>query len=131
MRGWADQRGSSFCQYSNLFNKRKILVCKVIRGGSVCQDLPVFFPEHDIHKNLKTSVVSTHDHTILTQCAELGISNINLNWVETPEEIDYVRKILGNRGMNINLHVRIKSLNGLSNIEEILEKCEGIHLCRG
>jgi pyruvate kinase len=53
-----------------------------------------------------------------------------VNQVESASDIEYVRKILGEKGKGVQVHAKIKSLKGLQKIEEILDAADGITLQR-
>jgi len=65
------------------------------------------------------------------KCVQLGVMNVVVNSVEGPEDIEYVRKILGKKGEKVQVHAKIKSLKGLENIDAILQSADGITLQRG
>lgn len=84
-----------------------------------------------MYKSLKLSVIGPRDLQILNKCVEKGIQNVNINFVESADDVRYVKKLLGTKGQHIALHARIKTLKGLQKIEKIIEEADGIQIQRG
>ena len=53
------------------------------------------------------------------------------SFVRTPENVLALRECLGEAGSHIKVHAKIESVEGLQNLEAILEVTDGVHVSRG
>jgi len=53
------------------------------------------------------------------------------SFIRTAANVQALRECLGEEGKNIRVHAKIESVEGLLNIDEILEAADGIHVSRG
>ncbi|UKJ89817.1 pyruvate kinase [Theileria orientalis] len=56
---------------------------------------------------------------------------IALSFTQTPEEIEYVRGLLGEEGKHIKIIPKIENIEGLANYDKILDASDGIMVARG
>jgi pyruvate kinase len=60
-----------------------------------------------------------------------GIDLIAASFVRKPDDVNYIRDVLGPRGANIKIISKIENHEGIMNYEEILEASDGIMVARG
>lgn len=68
---------------------------------------------------------------MLNKCQKLGVTAIGINFCESASDIEYIKKIVGNKARGLDFIARIKTLRGLQNIQQIIQEAEGIQFCRG
>eukprot|EP00191_Tetraselmis_sp_GSL018_P017116 CAMPEP_0177577978 /NCGR_PEP_ID=MMETSP0419_2-20121207/76_1 /TAXON_ID=582737 /ORGANISM="Tetraselmis sp., Strain GSL018" /LENGTH=622 /DNA_ID=CAMNT_0019066337 /DNA_START=417 /DNA_END=2283 /DNA_ORIENTATION=+ len=59
------------------------------------------------------------------------IDAIAASFVRKPQDIDYIRKVLGPKGAGIHIISKIENQEGIANFDAILEKSDGIMVARG
>merc|ERR1719159_2386747 len=60
-----------------------------------------------------------------------GVNYIAASFVQSGNDVDYIRELLGRRGRHIKIISKIENEAGLKNFDEILEKTDGIMVARG
>jgi len=53
------------------------------------------------------------------------------SFIRSAANVRALRQCLGEKGKNIRVHAKIESVEGLQNIDEILEEADGVHVSRG
>ena len=104
------------------------LICTVIAGGEISNRKSMSFPG----KVLNQEYLSEQDKKDLL----LGIKNevdfVAASFVSNREDIKKIRDFLDENGGNdISLIAKIENRDGVNNIEEICEECDGIMIARG
>lgn len=103
------------------------IVCKILVGGEIKNRRGVNLPDSD----LSISALTEKDRADL----EFGVKNkvdyIALSFVRTPKDIDELRDILKSKGADIKIIAKIETPQAIKNIDEIIEKVDGIMVARG
>lgn len=103
------------------------VVCKILVGGEIKGRRGVNLPDSDI----SISCLTEKDKKDL----EFGIKNdvdfIALSFVRKPEDILELRDILNNAKSNAKIIAKIETPQAVKNIDEIIEKADGIMVARG
>ncbi len=60
-----------------------------------------------------------------------NVDFIAASFVRKPDDIDYIRTVLGPKGAHIKIIAKIENQEGLENFDAILEKTDGIMVARG
>lgn len=60
-----------------------------------------------------------------------GVDFIAASFVRKPEDIDFIRKVLGPKGAGIKIIAKIENQEGMENFDAILEKTDSIMVARG
>lgn len=60
-----------------------------------------------------------------------GVDMIAASFVQSKEDVQRIRKVLGARGKNIQIMSKIENQEGILNFEEIMEECDAIMVARG
>jgi pyruvate kinase len=60
-----------------------------------------------------------------------GVDFIAASFVRKPEDIEFIRSVLGEKGAHIKIIAKIENQEGLENYDKILEKTDGIMVARG
>jgi len=60
-----------------------------------------------------------------------GVDFVAASFVQSKEDVEFIRKTLGLRGRNIKIISKIENEEGLKNFDEILESSDGIMVARG
>lgn len=61
----------------------------------------------------------------------MGCNFIAASFVQHPDDVRYIRSILGPRGRHIRIIPKIENVEGLINFDEILAEADGIMIARG
>ncbi|CAO1439571.1 unnamed protein product [Diamesa hyperborea] len=103
------------------------LLCSIIRGGFLGSNKSVNFP------NLENTLllVSEKDKDDLLFGVEHKVDFIFASLTRNAAALDEIREILGERGKNIKIIAKIGNIQGFENIEEIVQKADGIMVSRG
>lgn len=82
-----------------LYQKDKLLViCRVENDGQIKENKPIYIPRLDWYKDLKLSVLGPKDIKVLQNSIQQGVECIAVSFVESREDIIYVKKVLGTKG---------------------------------
>lgn len=103
------------------------IVCKVINGGYVSNHKGVNVPG----AVLSMPYISAVDRDDIIFGVEHGFDYIAASFARTKEDILEVRKILDERGSKIKIIAKIENMQGINNLEEILQVSDGIMVARG
>lgn len=104
------------------------IVCRVINGGAVSDNKGINIPE----VNLSMPYLSDRDRDdILFGIAE-DVDFIAASFVQKKDDILQLRRLLDkNGGDNIKIIAKIENMQGVENIDEIIEVSDGIMIARG
>ncbi len=107
--------------------KGKEIICQVINGGFVSNHKGVNVPG----AILSMPYISDVDRADIEFGAEMGFDFLAASFARTKEDILEVRKILDAKGSNMKVIAKIENMQGIENVEEILEVADGIMVARG
>ena len=105
----------------------KDIVCKVINGGFVSNHKGVNVPG----AVLSMPYISDADRADIEFGAEMGFDFLAASFARTKEDILEVRKILDAKNSSMKIIAKIENMQGIENVEEILEVSDGIMVARG
>jgi len=60
-----------------------------------------------------------------------GVDFVAASFVQSGDDVEFIRKVLGLRGRSIKIISKIENEEGLNNIDDIIEKSDGIMVARG
>jgi len=103
------------------------IVCRVINGGFVSDHKGVNVPG----AVLSMPYISEIDRADIEFGADIGFDFLAASFVRTKEDILEVRKILDIKGSDMKVIAKIENMQGIENVEEILEAADGIMVARG
>lgn len=107
---------------------RTDIVCRIIHGGVLSNNKGINVPG----VKLSMPYLSETDMNDLEFGAKLGYDFIAASFVSTAADIDYLRKYTHSLGwFNVRIIAKIENLEGVRNIDEILQSADGIMVARG
>ncbi len=106
----------------------KEITCTVIHGGTLSNNKGVNVPG----VMLSMPYISDNDMSDLQFGAKMGFDFIAASFVRSAADIMYLRKFTQSLGWhNPRIIAKIENLDGVNNIDEILEVADGIMVARG
>lgn len=103
-------------------------ICTVIVGGELSNRKSMSFP----NKVLNQVFLSEQDKEDLLFGIKNDIDYVAASFVSSRDDIHSIREFLDeNGGKDIGLIAKIENRNGIDNIDEICEECDGIMIARG
>ncbi len=104
------------------------IICRVIHGGTLSNNKSINVPG----VQLSMPYLSDADMSDLEFGAKMGFDFIAASFVRTSADINYLRKFTHSLGwFNVRIIAKIENLEGVQNIDEILEVADGIMVARG
>lgn len=104
------------------------ITCHVIHGGILSNNKGINVPG----VQLSMPYLSDSDKTDLEFAAKLGFDFIAASFVRSSADIDYLRKYTQSLGwFDVRIIAKIENVEGVRNIDEILESSDGIMVARG
>lgn len=103
------------------------IVCTVLNGGSVSNHKGVNAPG----ATLSMPYINEVDRGDIEFAAEEHFDFIATSFARCKEDILEVRKILDAKGSKIKIIAKIENMQGIKNLEEILEVSDGVMVARG
>lgn len=104
------------------------IVCRVIHGGKLSNNKGINVPG----VKLSMPYLSDADMSDLEFGAKMKYDFIAASFVRTAADINYLRKYTQSLGwFNVRIIAKIENLDGVENIDEILEAADGIMVARG
>lgn len=103
------------------------IICRVINGGTVSNHKGVNVPG----ANLSMPYISESDMADILFGIEQGYEFIAASFARSKEDILELRKILTDHGSDMKIIAKIENMQGINNLEEILEASDGIMVARG
>ncbi|MBR2913122.1 MAG: pyruvate kinase [Oscillospiraceae bacterium] len=104
------------------------IICRVIHGGVLSNNKSINVPG----VQLSMPYLSDADMSDLEFGAKMGYDFIAASFVRTSADINYLRKFTHSLGwFNVRIIAKIENLEGVQNIDEILEVSDGIMVARG
>ncbi len=101
--------------------------CRVLVGGELRSRKGLNLPGID----LGVSAFTERDHDCLKFALENGVNAISQSFVETPADIDAVRKAAADLGHHPFIIAKIERAKALAHIDDILAASDGIMIARG
>lgn len=104
------------------------IVCRVINGGVVSNNKGINVPD----VNLSMPYLSDKDREDILFGIEQDVDFVAASFVQCKEDILQLRRLLDkNGGADIKIISKIENLQGVENIDEIIEVSDGIMIARG
>ena len=104
------------------------IICNVVVGGVISNSKGVNIP----NVNLNMEYVSERDKQDILFGIEQGFDFIAASFVRSASDVLQIRRLLDeNNGQNINIISKIENLQGVKNIDEIIQVSDGIMVARG
>ena len=103
------------------------IVCRVVNGGFVSNHKGVNVPG----AVLSMPYISPVDREDIIFGIEQGFDFLAASFARTKEDILEVKKILDERGSKMKIIAKIENMQGINNLEEIIEVSDGIMVARG
>ena len=103
------------------------LICRVLNGGPVSDKKGVNLPG----ANLSMPFISEQDRKDILFGIDCGFDFIALSFVRTKEDVLEVRKLLDEKKSPMKIIAKIENMQGINNLDEILEVSDGIMVARG
>ena len=109
-----------------------IVVCTADNDLEIKPDRPVNFLDLDYRRDLRVDLFSERDLEIINKAVRHEANIFCLSCVEGPEDVRYARSIINRaKGNHCRIYSKIQSLNGLANIDDIIDQSDGIVIARG
>ena len=103
------------------------IVCRVINGGAVSNHKGINAPG----AILSMPYISDVDRADIIFCAQMGFDFLAASFARCKEDILEVRKILDEHKSKAKIIAKIENMQGIDNLDEILEVSDGIMVARG
>ncbi|MBR3600757.1 MAG: pyruvate kinase [Lachnospiraceae bacterium] len=103
------------------------IVCRVVNGGPVSDKKGVNLPG----ANLSMPFISEQDRKDILFGIDCGFDFIALSFVRTKEDVLEVREMLDEKKSPMKIIAKIENMQGINNLDEILEVSDGIMVARG
>ncbi len=101
--------------------------CTVINGGPVSNHKGINIPGAD----LSMPFISEQDRADIEFGCKMGFNYVAASFTRTAQDIREIREILDAKGSKMKIIAKIESVQGVNNIEEILDEADGIMVARG
>lgn len=103
------------------------IICRVINGGPVSNHKGVNVPG----AKLSMPYISETDREDILFGAEMGYDFIAASFVRCKKDILQIREILDEHKSTMKIIAKIENMQGIENIDEIIEVSDGIMVARG
>lgn len=103
------------------------IICTVINGGPISNNKGVNVPG----AILSMPYISEVDRSDIMFGCDMGFDYLAASFVRSREDVLEVRKIIEESGSHMKIIAKIESMQGIRNLEEILEVSDGIMVARG
>ncbi|OKH38976.1 pyruvate kinase [[Phormidium ambiguum] IAM M-71] len=107
--------------------EEKTVACEVIKGGILKNRKGVNFP----NLNLRLPSLTEKDRQDLEFGISQGVDWISLSFVRKAEDVRSLKELLAAKGADIPVIAKIEKPQAISNIEEIVDECDGLMVARG
>ncbi len=101
--------------------------CVVMNGGKISNKKGVNIPNIDV----SMPFISEKDRSDIIFGCELGFEYLAASFTRTAQDILDIREILDEHGGHMKIIAKIESMQGVKNIDEILDVVDGIMVARG
>ena len=103
------------------------IICTVLNDGAVSNKKGINVPDCD----LTMPFISAQDRSDIEFGCRMGFDFIACSFTRSAADIREVRDILDAHGSNMQVIAKIENMQGVNNIEEILDICDGVTVARG
>ena len=103
------------------------IICTVLNDGAVSNKKGINVPDCD----LTMPFISSQDRSDIEFGCRMGFDFIACAFTRSAADIREVRDILDAHGSNMQVIAKIENMQGVNNIEEILDICDGVMVARG
>lgn len=103
------------------------IVCRVMNDGKVSNHKGINVPG----VSLTMPYISEKDRADIIFYAEMGFDFLAASFTRDKEDILAVRKLLDEHNSTAKIIAKIENMQGIENIDEILEVCDGVMVARG
>ncbi len=103
------------------------IVCTVMNGGKVSNKKGVNIPNVDV----TMPFISEKDRDDIIFGCELGYEFIAASFTRTAEDVNEIRQIINDHEGHMKIIAKIESMQGVKNIDAILEAADGVMVARG
>ena len=101
---------------------------KIINGGVITDRRGINIPSVDI----RLPALTEKDIMYIEHAVEWGVDYIAQSFVRKPEDIDHTKELLAKFGApDIPIIAKIETLQAIDNLEEIIDKADGVMVARG
>nr|MBQ8252598.1 pyruvate kinase [Lachnospiraceae bacterium] len=107
--------------------EEKEIHCRVVNGGKVSNHKGINAPG----AILSMPYISDVDRADIEFCAQMGYDFLAASFVRSKEDVLAVRKILDENNSKAQIIAKIENMQGIENLDEILEVSDGIMVARG
>ncbi len=108
--------------------KKNALICSVLAGGELSNRKSMSFPGKVLHQ----TYLSEQDKKDLLFGIKNDVDYIAASFVSNRDDIHSLREfVCANGGENIDIISKIENQDGIDNIDDICEECDGIMIARG
>ncbi len=103
------------------------IICTVVNGGPISNHKGVNVPG----AVLSMPYISETDRSDIMFGCYMGFDYLAASFVRGREDILAVKEILTQRGSNMKVIAKIENMQGIRNLEEIIQEADGIMVARG
>ena len=103
------------------------IICSVVNGGPISNHKGVNIPGTD----LSMPYISDVDRSDIMFGCDMDFDFLAASFVRCKEDILEVRKIIEEHGSHMKIIAKIENMQGIRNLDEILEAADGIMVARG
>ncbi len=103
------------------------IVCKVMNGGKISDKKGVNIPNVDV----SMPFISDKDREDIIFGCELGYEYIAASFTRTADDVREIREIIEAHNGNMKIIAKIESMQGVKNLDAILEEADGVMVARG
>ncbi|MBQ7065457.1 MAG: pyruvate kinase [Lachnospiraceae bacterium] len=103
------------------------IICRVVNGGPVSNHKGINVPG----AILSMPYISDVDRADIIFCAKMGFDFLAASFARTKEDILEVRALLNEHKSTAKIIAKIENMQGIQNLDEILEVSDGIMVARG
>ena len=104
------------------------IICKVIVGGTLSNNKGINVPGTE----LSMPYLSERDMSDLEFGAKMGYDFIAASFVRSSADVNYLKKFIKSLGWSTpRIIAKIENMDGVNNIDEIIEAADGIMVARG
>ena len=108
-------------------NRNYEVVCKVTSGGILSDNKGLNFR----NTPLNLPYISTKDRNDLIWAFKNGCDLVSASFVNSADDVNELRKLMKEQKYSCKIIAKIESMQGIKNIDEILEVADGIMVARG